>query len=64
MGSIDRVVRISVAVAIAILYFTKTISGILAIVLGIVAIAFLATSLISRCPIYLPFGLSTKRRPY
>jgi hypothetical protein len=62
MGSVDRVVRISIAVAIAILYFTGTISGTLAIVLGIVAIAFLVTSLMSRCPIYLPFHLSTKRR--
>lgn len=62
MGSVDRVVRISIAVAIAILYFTGTINGTLAIVLGIVAIAFLVTSLMSRCPIYLPFHLSTKRR--
>lgn len=62
MGSVDRVVRISIAVAIAILYFTGMISGTLAIVLGIVAIAFLVTSLMSRCPIYLPFHLSTKRR--
>lgn len=62
MGTADRVVRILIALAIAVLYFTGTISGTLAIVLGIVAIAFLLTSLVGWCPSYLPFGLSTRKR--
>ncbi len=61
MGTIDRIFRLSVAVIIAVLYFTGQLSGIAAIILGIVAVAFLLTSLIGWCPLYLPFGLSTRK---
>jgi hypothetical protein len=61
MGTLDRVVRTVIALAIATLYFTGKISGTVAIVLGIVAVAFLVTSLVSRCPVYVPFGLSTRK---
>lgn len=61
MGSADRVIRLVIAVTVAVLYFTGTISGTLAIVLGIVAIAFFLTGLIGWCPTYWPFGLSTRK---
>lgn len=61
MGSVDRTVRIIVAVVVAILYFTGQISGTAAIILGILAIVFLLTSFIGTCPLYLPFGLSTRK---
>lgn len=61
MGTADRAIRILIAVAIGILYFTGKISGALAIVLGIVAIAFLVTSFVGSCPSYVPFGLSTRK---
>jgi len=61
MGGPDRLIRLLIAVAIAVLYFTGTISGTLAIVLGIIAVAFFVTSLIGWCPSYLPFGLSTRK---
>jgi len=61
MGTTDRVVRTLIAVAIAILYFMGKISGTLAIVLGIVAIAFIVTSFVGWCPSYVPFGLSTRK---
>ena len=61
MGTIDRVVRLIAAAVIAALYFTGQISGTLAIVLGIAAVIFLATSLIGWCPAYLPIKLSTKK---
>ena len=60
MGNIDRVIRVIIALLIAIFYFTGQISGTAAIVLGIVAIAFVLTSAIGVCPAYLPFGFSTK----
>jgi hypothetical protein len=63
MGTVDRMIRILIALAIAVLYFTHKISGTLAIVLEIVAIAFLVTSLVGWCPSYVPFGLSTRKRP-
>jgi K+-transporting ATPase A subunit len=62
MGTIDRVIRLLVAVVIGALYLGGRLSGTLAIILGIVAVAFLATSLVGWCPAYLPFGLSTRRR--
>ncbi len=61
MGTIDRIIRTVVAVAIVALYFAGQISGTIAIVLGIVAGAFLLTSLVSWCPAYMPFGLSTRK---
>jgi hypothetical protein len=60
MGTVDRTIRLVIALAVAALYFTGKISGTLAIVLGIVAIAFIVTSLVGWCPMYLPFGLSTR----
>ncbi|PKM45573.1 MAG: DUF2892 domain-containing protein [Gammaproteobacteria bacterium HGW-Gammaproteobacteria-1] len=59
MGTIDKVIRVAVAAIIAVLYFTGQITGTAAIILGVVAIAFIATSLIGWCPSYVPFGIST-----
>ena len=62
MGSIDRGIRIVLAVVVAILFFTNVISGTVAIVLGVIAVAFLVTGLIGTCPAYCPIGLSTKKK--
>ena len=62
MGTTDKAIRISIAIVIGILYFTTTISGTLAIVLGILASIFVLTSFISFCPLYLPFNISTFKR--
>lgn len=62
MGGLDRGIRTLIAVAIAVLYFTGQIGGIVALVLGIVAVAFLVTSFIGSCPGYLPFKFSTRKR--
>lgn len=59
MGSADRIIRVIIAAIIAVLYFTNVVSGTLGIVLLVLAGIFLATSLISFCPLYAPFGLST-----
>jgi hypothetical protein len=59
MGSADRIIRIVVAIILAILYFTGTISGTLGIVLLVIGVVFLLTGLVSFCPLYLPFGIST-----
>lgn len=60
MGTVDKVVRILAAVLIVILYFTNVISGTVAIVLLALAGIFIATSFMSFCPLYLPFGISTR----
>ena len=64
MGLADRVIRILVAVVIAVLYFTGIIQGTFAAILGAVGGVFLITSFIGVCPIYLPFGFSTLRRKF
>lgn len=61
MGTTDRIIRLSIVAIIAILYFAGQLSGTIAIVLGVVAAAFLVTSLIGWCPSYLPFGISTRK---
>lgn len=62
MGMADKAIRILIVVVIGVLYFTNTISGTLAIILGILAVAFILTSFISFCPLYLPFGISTLKK--
>ena len=62
MGSADKTIRIVIALLIAVLYFFNVISGTVAIVLGVIAIAFALTSLINFCPLYYPFGISTRKK--
>lgn len=62
MGNPDRAFRLLVVLAIGIAYLMGALSGTPAIVLGVVAAAFLLTSLVGTCPAYLPFGLSTRRK--
>lgn len=61
MGTIDRIIRTVLAILVGVLYFTGQISGTVAIVLGVLAVIFLLTSFVSFCPLYLPFGISTRR---
>jgi len=61
LGTTDRVLRVLVAVVIAVLYGTGVISGILAIVLSILAVVFVLTSAINFCPLYTVFGISTRK---
>ena len=62
MGTIDKVIRLLIALVIIVLYFTNVIAGTLAIILLIVAALFILTSFLSFCPAYLPFGLSTCKK--
>lgn len=62
MGNIDRALRLAVAVIVAALYFTGTISGTTGIILLVLAAIFALTSFISFCPLYLPFGINTRAK--
>ncbi len=62
MGIADRIIRVVVAAVVAVLYATGQLSAAASIVLGILAVVFLVTSAVGFCPLYLLFGLSTKRR--
>jgi hypothetical protein len=59
MGNEDRIIRVVAAIAIIALYFGGIISGTVATILLVLAAAFIATSFVSFCPLYLPFGLNT-----
>ena len=52
VGTIDRVMRILIAIAITILYYTGELTGPSAIVLMVIAAILLITGLIGWCPIY------------
>lgn len=60
MGNIDRIVRVVVALVVAILIFTNVLPGVWAWIAGILAVVFLATSAIGFCPLYLPFRIKTR----
>ena len=60
MGTLDIVIRLLIAALVIVLYFTNVISGTVAIILLIFAGVFILTSLLGFCPLYLPFGISTR----
>jgi len=60
MGTIDRVIRIALAALFTVLIATGIVTGAGAWVLGVLGAVFLVTGVIAFCPLYLPFGLSTK----
>ncbi|MBO0320682.1 DUF2892 domain-containing protein [Muricauda sp. CAU 1633] len=59
MGGMDRVVRLIIALVVVALYYFGVISGTLATVLLVLAGIFVLTSLVSFCPLYTLFGIST-----
>ncbi|HOW41958.1 MAG TPA: DUF2892 domain-containing protein [Bacteroidales bacterium] len=62
MGTIDKVLRILAAVVMLVLYFTGVITGALGIFLIVLSVVFVITSLISFCPLYVPFGWNTGKK--
>lgn len=61
MGSIDRILRIIVALVFFTLKLTGIVEGTAALVLVILGVVFLLTAAVSFCPLYLPFKISTKK---
>jgi hypothetical protein len=59
MGTIDRVIRVLLAVVVIILYLAGSITGVAAVILGIFALIFIITSLIGYCPLYTLLNIST-----
>jgi hypothetical protein len=62
MGNVDKIIRVVIAAIIAVLVWAKVITGVWSIVLLVLAIVFVATSLIGFCPLYLPFGLNSLKK--
>lgn len=59
MGNVDRFIRITLAVIVAVLFYTNVINGTLGIVLLVLAGVFVLTSFVGFCPLYALFGLNT-----
>jgi hypothetical protein len=59
LSNADRLIRVIISAVIVTLYLTNVISGTAGLVLLVLAGVFIATSLISFCPLYAIFGIST-----
>ncbi|MBX2964756.1 MAG: DUF2892 domain-containing protein [Cyclobacteriaceae bacterium] len=59
MGTIDKAIRIVLAIVFGALYFTGVVTGTPGIVLLILGIVFLLTSTVSFCPLYTVVGINT-----
>ncbi|HUW69718.1 MAG TPA: DUF2892 domain-containing protein [bacterium] len=59
MGTVDRVIRIVLAIVVVVLFTAGQLSGVAAIILGILAVVFVLTSVVGTCPLYLPFKIDT-----
>jgi len=62
MGSWDRIIRLLITLLIVVLLFAGVLKGALVIILGIIAIILFVTSVIGFCPLYVIFGISTKKK--
>ncbi len=62
MGTLDRILRILVAVLFVVLFMTKVVTGTWGIIMLVIAGVFFITSLISFCPLYWPFGIKTCKK--
>jgi hypothetical protein len=62
MGTIDRSIRVILAIVVIILYLVGTITGVAAIILGIIAAIFIITSIAGYCPLYVPLKVSTRKQ--
>lgn len=60
VGSIDKMIRVGAALVIIALYVANVISGTIGIILLVVAALLIITSLVSFCPVYWPFGISSR----
>lgn len=59
IGTTDKIIRIIVALVLAVLYLTGTVHGILGIIFLIAAIVLVITSLVGFCGLYKILGIST-----
>jgi hypothetical protein len=59
MGSADRIIRTVLGIAFIV---AALVLGGWFWVLGAFGVVFVATSFVSTCPLYMPLGLSTKRK--
>lgn len=59
VGTTDKVIRISIAIVLLILFFTDVLTGTVGIIAIIASVALIGTSMISFCGLYTLFGANT-----
>lgn len=59
MSNADRIIRLIVSAVLVGLYLSGTVTGTVGLVLVILSVVFTLTSVISFCPLYTIFGIST-----
>lgn len=62
MGTVDRTIRIILALVFSILYFTGTVTGTLGTVLLVLGGIFLMISVLGYCPFYTLLGINTCKK--
>lgn len=62
MGKADKIVRVLIAVLFTVLFLNQVVTGVMGIILVILAGVFLLTSVIGTCPLYLPFKINTNHK--
>ncbi len=62
IGSIDKVIRVLIAVLIAFLYYLNVISGTLGFILIAISVVLVITSFIGFCPLYHFVGLKSTKK--
>jgi hypothetical protein len=59
MGQTDKTIRVILAGILGVLFLTNIVTGTLGYIFIALAVVFVLTSVVSFCPLYLPFGINT-----
>ena len=62
MGKADKIVRVLIAVLFTVLFLNHVVTGVMGVILVILAGVFLLTSVVGTCPLYLPFKINTNHK--
>lgn len=62
MGTTDRALRLTAAAALLLYLVVESPGPLVAALLAIVSLVFIVTSFVGYCPLYAPFGWSTRGR--
>ena len=59
VGIVDKLIRVLLAIIILVLILKGVVAGAVAVILGILAVAFIFSGLSGFCPLYLPLKINT-----
>ena len=62
IGKADKIVRVLIAVLFTFLFLNQVVTGVMGVILVILAGVFLLTSVVGTCPLYLPFKINTNHK--